>query len=82
MDYMTFNGWLIETHDMGERSAQDVVSRCKRVCRMLRIDRITPDTSSELVNNADFNNSSMYIKSQLKRAVTLWLDFEGIRSKA
>ena len=77
MEYTTFNGWLIETREMSERSARDVVSRCKRICKMLNINAITDKTMDELIKNEDYNNSSMYIKSQLKRAATLWLDYGG-----
>ncbi|MCR5650896.1 MAG: hypothetical protein K6F86_06930 [Lachnospiraceae bacterium] len=77
MDYMTFNEWLIETHEMSERSARDVISRCKRICKMLNINEITDKTTDELIESEDYKNSSMYIKSQLKRAATLWLDYGG-----
>lgn len=77
MDYITFNGWLIETHEMSERSARDVISRCKRICKMLNTDEITDNTIPELLNNDEFHNSSMFVKSQLKRAASLWLDYGG-----
>ncbi|MGE9876436.1 hypothetical protein ACQQ9V_11000 [Hornefia butyriciproducens] len=77
MDYITFNGWLIETHEMSERSARDVISRCRRICKMLNTNEITDNTISELLNNDEFNSSSMFVKSQLKRAASLWLDYGG-----
>jgi hypothetical protein len=77
MDYITFNGWLIETQSMGERSARDVISRCKRVCKMLNSDIITDETANNLLNCKEYEDSSMFVKSQLKRAITLWLEFIG-----
>jgi hypothetical protein len=75
MNYVIFNGWLIEKRKMSERSARDVISRCKRICKILNVNEITDKTIDELIKNDDYNNSSMYVKSQLKRAATLWLDY-------
>lgn len=42
---------------------------------MLDIDSIDSDTLENLQNNEEFRASSMFIKSQLKRTVTLCLEF-------
>lgn len=73
--------WLINEKNMSIRSAKDVISRCGRVCRMLNIDSIDSDTLGNLQSNDKFEESSMFIKSQLKRAVTLYNEFDKIPTK-
>lgn len=73
--------WLINEKNMSIRSAKDVISRCGRVCRMLNIDSIDSDTLENLQSNDKFEESSMFIKSQLKRAVTLYNEFDKIPTK-
>lgn len=68
--------WLINEKNMSIRSARDVISRCGRVCRMLDIDSIGDATLENLQENNEFADSSVFIKSQLKRAVTLYFEFE------
>lgn len=62
---------------MSIRSAKDVISRCGRVCRMLNVNSIDSMTLDNLLNNEEFDGSSMFVKSQLKRAITLSLEFDS-----
>lgn len=73
--------WLIIEKKMSTRSAKDVISRCGRVCRMLNTDSISSVTLEKLQNNDEFEESSMFIKSQLKRAITLYIEFEKTSMK-
>lgn len=73
--------WLINEKNMSIRSAKDVISRCGRVCRMLNINYIDSDTLENLQSNDKFEESSMFIKSQLKRAVTLYNEFKKTTTK-
>lgn len=73
--------WIINEKNMSIRSAKEAISRCGRVCRMLHTDSISSDTLKNLQNNYEFEESSMFIKSQLKRAVTLYNKFEKIPTK-
>ena len=73
--------WLMSEKNMNIRSAKDVISRCGRVCRMLNTDSIDSDTLENLQNNDKFEESSMFIKSQLKRAVALYNEFDKISTK-
>ncbi len=68
--------WLMNEKNMSIRSAKDVISRCGRVRRMLNISIIDDATLEELQTNEEFEESSMFIKSQLKRAVALYMEFE------
>lgn len=81
MDFTDLLEWLIEKKKMSVRSAKDVISRCGRVRRMLHTDSISGDTLENLQNNDEFEESSMFIKSQLKRAVTLYNEFEKTPTK-
>lgn len=75
MDAVRFLDWLTTEKNMRTRSAKDVLSRCGRVSRMLNIEEIEESTFSLLLESSDFQSSSMFVKSQLKRAVSLYLEF-------
>lgn len=75
MDSTRLVEWLIVEKQMSTRSAKDVISRCGRVCRMLGIDTLDNNSLETLQQNEQFKESSMFIKSQLKRTVTLCLEF-------
>ena len=81
MDSTRLLEWLMTENKMSIRSAKDVISRCGRVRRMLHTDSISSDTLDNLQNNDEFEESSMFIKSQLKRAVTLYNEFEKTTMK-
>ncbi len=82
MDYLVFMQWLQDEKNMSVRSAKDVVSRCKRINRMTEEEDIDEKTVSVLIEMEAYDNMSSFIKSQLKRAATLYLEFikEGKRS--
>ncbi len=73
--------WLIEEKNMSIRSAKDVLSRCGRICRMLHIDTIDENTFNQLIKSENYNECSMFIKSQLKRTVTLYSEFLNEKEK-
>ena len=75
MDSTRLLEWLMTEKKMSIRSAKDVISRCGRIYRMLDFGSIDGDTMDTLQNNEEFRASSMFIKSQLKRTVTLCLEF-------
>ncbi len=77
MNYENFFNWLINEKNMSKRAAKDVISRCKRLCKILNITKIENTTIEKLNNNMDFLDKSMFIKSQLRRACALWNEFGG-----
>lgn len=77
MEYEEFYKWLITEKSMSIRAAKDVLSRCRRICTFLHADIIDEKTVSDLNSNEDFNKQSMFIKSQLRRAATLWNEYRG-----
>ena len=81
MDTVKFLEWLSAEKAMGARSAKDVVSRCSRVNRLLGIEELGVDTIDLLKENDEFQKSSTFIRSQLKRAVSLYVEFQKAQKK-
>lgn len=81
MDTVKFLEWLSTEKSMGARSAKDVVSRFGRVSRLLGIEELGTDAIELLKENSDFQNSSTFIRSQLKRAVSLYVEFQETQMK-
>lgn len=81
MDTVRFLEWLNAEKSMGARSAKDVVSRCGRVSRLLETDELGESAIILLKENNEFQNSSTFIRSQLKRAVSLYIEFQETQTK-
>ncbi len=77
MNYNDFLKWLLEEKKLSQRAAKDVVSRCKRVCKILNTNEIEDSTIEKLNTNLEFAEMSMSVKSQLRRASKLWIEFGG-----
>lgn len=74
MDYANFCEWLMSEKAMSQRSARDVVSRLKRVESIIANE--SDDLSLDALNSAPtFNDCTMFIKSQLRRTVTLYNEY-------
>lgn len=76
MEYSLFLDWLIADKKMSQRAAKDVLSRCKRVSKIIGDDVLNKKTIEHLNASEEFNAKSIYIKSQLKRAVNLFCEYE------
>ena len=70
-----FYNWLVETKLLSNRSAKDVISRCKRIKNILHTNSLEKFSSEQLSESEEFNSLSMFIKSQLKRALVLWKEY-------
>lgn len=81
MDTQNLLVWLMEEKKMSKRAAKDVLSRCSRVYRILGIDQLDDNSLMALQESHEFQESSMFVKSQLKRTVTLCLEFMSITKK-
>lgn len=75
MSDLEFYNWLVEAKQLSNRSAKDVISRCKRIKNILHTDSLDIFSSEQLLEADDFKNLSMFIKSQLKRALALWKEY-------
>lgn len=75
-DYQSFACWLKETQSLSVRTERDIVSRLKRansICEMPPI----PDAFYvfRLEQNHDYRTLTQTVRSQLKRAVSLYADY-------
>ena len=77
MDYQEFLVWLETERKMSKRAAKDVVSRLKRVIGLMSCDALDSSSISKLNAIAEFDACSMFIKSQLRRSVALYLEFSS-----
>lgn len=68
--------WLIKSKKMSQRAAKDVLSRCGRIYRMLDINELDSSSMGQLIACDEYQNCSMFIKSQLKRTITLYLEYK------
>lgn len=75
MEYDKFYEWLVSDKKMNHRSAKDVVSRCKRVCNISGVSSIDDKTEIQLINASGYDETSMFVKSQLKRSIVLYNEF-------
>ena len=72
-----FQTWLIDIKQYKERSAKDVISRCKRANIIYSLpNRIEAYYFFMLEQQDSFQQLSPTVKSQLKRAVTLLKEFK------
>ena len=76
-----FLNWLTKGKSLSTRSAKDVISRYKRVCGLLKTDSLVNYTVDDLNLIVEFNDKSMFVKSQLKRALTLWKEYYELCQK-
>ena len=76
MNYEGFLSWLRTDRHMRERSARDTVCRLKRALRIVSEDSVSDSIIVKLNEADEFNKLSMFIKSQLRRAVVLYQEFD------
>ena len=81
MDTQNLLVWLMDDKKMSKRAAKDVLSRCGRVYRILGVDYLDDSSLMKLQETQEFQVSSMFVKSQRKRTVTLCLEFMNIVEK-
>lgn len=74
---MEFKEWLINVKEYSNRSVQDVVSRIKRVKNILNIETIDNETEEKLNNTKEFLNLSCSVKSQMRIAIRIYLEYKG-----
>lgn len=80
VDYMWFidgfENWLLSEKAYSERAAKDVVSRCKRSERILHCaKRIDAYYVFLLQQQEEYNKLSATVKSQIKRAINLQIEY-------
>lgn len=74
-----FYNWLMEKHNLTQKSARDVLSRVKRAGQY--VDLKAKLSNEELVfklsQNLTFQHLKLTVKSQLRRAIHLLKEFES-----
>lgn len=71
-----FVNWLIVKKNYTTKSAHDVQSRLKRVQTIVRNQDIVDNTIAFLEKEGDFQCLTVSVKSQLRRTVRLYLQYE------
>lgn len=74
-----FRAWLGTSTELGSRSVNDVVSRLRRVARMIDLSEVGSETdlTIRLLGSEAFRACSGPVRSQLKRAASLYLEFQA-----
>lgn len=72
-----FRQWLTKTTDLSPRAVGDVLSRLRRVERMIDVSGVGSevDLSIQLLGSGEFRACAPSVRSQLKRAGKYYLDF-------
>jgi len=77
MSDSSFYDWLVNEKGLTHYAAKDVQSRCNRVCKLLGIEVINADSLLTLSSTKEFSEYSKFVKSQLKRAVRLFEEYQS-----
>jgi len=72
-----YRNWLIEQKNIKNKSAHDYVSRLKRAIQLLDGEKINNDTLLRLKEIEEFNSLSVSVRSQIRRAVRLFNEFQN-----
>lgn len=76
IDRDRFMDWLISVHNFSKRAASDTVSRVNRADKIYAISSV-PDSLYlyNLQQSEEFNDLSVSVRSQIKRATVLYTDY-------
>lgn len=78
IDYEQFNEWLIANTNLSDKSVRDVISRLKRVSTFINLN-VTSSKDEiiyKLSQNSNFKSLNMDIRSQLKKAIKLYKEYQ------
>jgi hypothetical protein len=77
MEFGLFRKWLEDYKGLKQKSAGDVISRLKRVNKLIEVDSAAPYEKIllSLENNEEFKNLSLFVKPQLRQAIKLYKEF-------
>lgn len=75
MNEKDFLSWLQNENHMTIRSSRDVVSRVKRVFKLIDNNNVSLKTIDELNELDEFKKLTVTIKSQLRRSIVLYIDY-------
>lgn len=78
-----FCAWLLEQHSFSKLAIKDTISRINRCNKIIPINLLQiDDYCNRLEKDNTFDTLSPYVKSQLKRSISLYIEFlkTGIRN--
>lgn len=82
LDEEEFKEWLRIKNGYTKKTAADVLSRIKRVNKLISLpEKINDYTIYELNKSKEFNKISVSVKSQLRRAILLLKEYQNIQHK-
>lgn len=70
-----FKKWLISKKNFGAKSATDSVSRLKRGQAILGNAEVNSKSVDEVKDREEFEKLSVSVKSQIRRAIKLYIEF-------
>lgn len=74
---MEFTQWLMNEKGFKDKAAHDVLSRLKRVQKLLNSEKIPDDVIAKLEANSEFKEISMCVRSQLRRSAKLYIEYKA-----
>lgn len=74
---MEFSEWLEDVRGFSHKVSHDIVSRLRRVLQIVGKNKISKDTITVLETKGEFNSLSMCVKSQLRRSIRLYMEYQG-----
>ena len=74
-----YKNWLQGNKQISHKVSMDNASRVKRALSLLGTDSITSNSLEELENNDSFKNLSVSVKSQIRRAVKLYIEYSTLQ---
>lgn len=79
MNTEKFANWLVEEKGFSNKVSRDTLSRLRRVLNISGETEVSKKTISLAEKNEGFIAMSIFVKSQLRRAVNLALEFMAIK---
>ena len=71
-----FCTWLTSQKGLKEKSARDVFSRLQRVRKFSGSAKVSPSSYKKIESFCSTNDSSVFVRAQLRRSVALFLEFQ------
>ncbi|MBO4630025.1 MAG: hypothetical protein J5687_08755 [Treponema sp.] len=75
MESEAFISWLVINKKLSKRSAKDVYCRLKRIIKLSNVSNIESVKFDDFIKSNNFLQQTMFVKSQLKRAFYLYLEY-------
>ena len=71
-----YKKWLQDSKNLSYKVAMDNASRIKRAMAILCVENIGVDSIESLEKNEEFRSLSVSVKSQIRRAIRLYIEYQ------